>query len=78
VARPTDESIAWGAAAGVLALATAGVGHWSGRLSSGVLGLTRRALGPPVAGVKAIHSGIVGDYATWIAVVGAVWMLTLR
>jgi hypothetical protein len=41
-----------------------------------------RALGPPVRGLHALHSGVVGDYVTWVvvgtAVTGAAWALLLR
>jgi multicomponent Na+:H+ antiporter subunit D len=39
-------------------------------------------LSPPVRALEAVHSGVVGDYVTWIAVgtavVGGAWALTLR
>jgi hypothetical protein len=41
-----------------------------------------RTLEPPLALLKAAHSGIVGDYVLWIAigtaVLGSVWAFTLR
>jgi len=50
-----------------------------------VLGAARRvpsALGPPVRALKAVHSGVIGDYVMWLtvgtAVIGGVWAITLR
>jgi multicomponent Na+:H+ antiporter subunit D len=44
--------------------------------------LRPRALAPPVATLKALHSGIVGDYVMWITVgtvlIGGIWAATLR
>jgi hypothetical protein len=41
-----------------------------------------RALGPPVEGLRGIHTGVIGDYIMWVtvgtAVIGGVWALTLR
>jgi multicomponent Na+:H+ antiporter subunit D len=41
-----------------------------------------RRLGPPIAVLKAAHSGIVGDYIMWLtvgtALIGGVWAATLR
>ena len=38
--------------------------------------------GPPIHVLRAAHSGIIGDYVTWIvvgtAVVGGIWAVTLR
>jgi multicomponent Na+:H+ antiporter subunit D len=45
----------------------------------------RRALEPlrlPLAGLKAVHTGVIGDYVTWLtvgtALIGGIWALTLR
>jgi multicomponent Na+:H+ antiporter subunit D len=82
VEAASGESIAWGLASGAIALATAALGLWYRRVPRTVLDAARRVLAPPVAGVKAVHSGIVGDYVMWItvgtALLGGVWMLTLR
>jgi hypothetical protein len=36
----------------------------------------------PLVGLKALHSGIVGDYVMWLtvgtALIGGVWAVTLR
>jgi len=41
-----------------------------------------RVAGPPFAALRAAHSGVIGDYATWVAVgavvFAAVWGATLR
>jgi len=75
--EPTStESLAYGAGAVVLALSIAGVGL------AGVRGRGRRFLEPPVDALKALHSGLVGDYVVWLtvgtAVFGGVWAVTLR
>jgi len=50
-----------------------------------VLGAARRvpsSLAPPVRALKAVHSGVIGDYVMWLtvgtAVIGGVWAITLR
>jgi multicomponent Na+:H+ antiporter subunit D len=44
--------------------------------------LRPRVLAQPVAILKALHSGIVGDYVMWITVgtvvIGGIWAVTLR
>jgi hypothetical protein len=49
------------------------------------LGAARRvpsSLAPPVRALKAVHSGVIGDYVMWVtvgtAVIGGVWAITLR
>jgi multicomponent Na+:H+ antiporter subunit D len=73
--QPTGaESIGYGLAAGVLALAVAAFGLWRRRL----IGACPR----PVVILKELHSGVVGDYVMWIvlgtAVIGGVWAASLR
>ena len=51
-------------------------------------GLYRPELGgsrlflPPARALKALHSGIVGDYVMWLtvgtALIGGIWAVTLR
>ncbi|HET9078797.1 MAG TPA: complex I subunit 5 family protein [Acidimicrobiales bacterium] len=67
--HPGAGSWAYGAAtaAGALALAAASL-RWS---ASGLGQVVARLLGPPLRGVRAVHSGRVGDMATWMTV-GAV------
>ena len=41
-----------------------------------------KALAPPIHVLRGLHSGVVGDYVTWVAVgtafVGGVWALLLH
>jgi hypothetical protein len=45
-------------------------------------GAIRRAADPPLAALKAAHSGVIGDYIVYItvgtALIGGVWAFTLR
>src|SRR5581483_5295329 len=68
------DSVLYGAGATLLA---------AGAAAAGLRG--RRAnplLARPATVLKAIHSGVVGDYLLWLvigtAVVGGVWSITLR
>ena len=74
-------SLELGAGALLVALAAASIGLWHGRLPGVVRAGAVRVLGPPVALLRAGHSGIVGDYLLWIAagtaVVGGIWAFTL-
>jgi multicomponent Na+:H+ antiporter subunit D len=77
----TASGVAYGIGAGVLALVLTALGLWWQRLPELVLrGLA--PLRPALAGLQAVHSGIVGEYVLWIAVgsvvIGGVWGLTLR
>jgi multicomponent Na+:H+ antiporter subunit D len=73
VHRATNASIAYGLAAAALTVVVA------------LLGLSRRrvpaALEPPLNVLKAVHSGLIGDYVMWLtvgtAVLGGIWILTL-
>ena len=68
------ESIGYGLGGGVIALGVAAWGLWRRRVPS--------FAGPPIRVLKAAHSGIIGDYVTWIvvgtAVIGGVWAVTIR
>jgi multicomponent Na+:H+ antiporter subunit D len=70
----TGESIAYGLGAAALALATAAFGLWRRRLLD--------AVPRPIALLKEVHSGVIGDYVMWIvvgtALIGGVWAATLR
>jgi multicomponent Na+:H+ antiporter subunit D len=81
VVSSTGTSIAYGTGALLVALGVAAGGLWYRRLPSASLRCAARLLGPPVAILRAGHSGIVGDYLLWIAagtaVVGGIWALTL-
>jgi multicomponent Na+:H+ antiporter subunit D len=75
-------SIGYGIGAAVLALATAFFGLYRRRLPELIRTYGARVLEPPVQGLKALHSGVAGDYVMWLtvgtAVLGGVWALTLR
>jgi multicomponent Na+:H+ antiporter subunit D len=68
------ESLLYGGGATVLALGLAAAGLYRKRLP--------RAVHAPVRVLHALHSGVVGDYVTWVvvgtAVTGAAWALLLR
>jgi multicomponent Na+:H+ antiporter subunit D len=74
----------WGYGFGALAIAFGGasVGLWRRRLPLSPRKAVDRWIGPPVALLKAAHSGIVGDYLLWIAagttILGGVWAIALR
>jgi len=76
------ESILYGAVATGLALGLAGVGLYRRRLPPGVTAVAQRALAPPIQVLRELHSGVVGDYVTWVAVgtavLGGVWALLLH
>jgi hypothetical protein len=78
---PPAASLAYGAGAVAVAVATAAAGLWWRRLG----GRTRaagRLLVPPVRGLRAVHSGLIGDDVTWLtvgtAVIGVVFVVALR
>jgi multicomponent Na+:H+ antiporter subunit D len=75
-------SVLYGVGGTVIALVLALVGLYRRRLPELVLGPLRTALGPPVAVLRAAHTGVIGDYVAWItvgtAVVGGVWALLLH
>jgi multicomponent Na+:H+ antiporter subunit D len=75
------ESLLYGAGATVFALGLAGVGLYRRRLPR-VVDVAGRALTPPIQMLRDLHSGVVGDYVTWItvgtAVAGGVWALLLH
>ena len=82
IEHSTLETILFGAGATLLAAALAGVGLYRRRLPRTVATVADRTLGPPVRLLHAVHSGVVGDYVTWVAVgtavVGGAWALLLR
>ncbi|HEX6762821.1 MAG TPA: complex I subunit 5 family protein [Gaiellaceae bacterium] len=81
VESSTAASLEYGVGALLVALAVAALGLWHGRLPRAVGARAGRFLGPPVAILRAGHSGIVGDYLLWITagtvVIGGVWAFTL-
>jgi multicomponent Na+:H+ antiporter subunit D len=66
----------------IFALGLALVGLYRSRLPRGVSRAARRTLAPPIRVLHALHSGVVGDYVTWVAVGTAVtsgiWALLLH
>jgi multicomponent Na+:H+ antiporter subunit D len=78
----TTASVLYGIGGVVIALSLALAGLYRRRLPELVRVPARAVLGPPVVVAKAVHSGMVGDYVTWIAagtaVVGGVWALLLH
>lgn len=56
-------------------------GLYRRRIPEGLRAAAARFVEPPVAGLKAAHSGVVGDYVMWLtvgtAVLGGIWLLTL-
>jgi multicomponent Na+:H+ antiporter subunit D len=55
----------YGIASTVLAIGLALLGLYRRRLPSVVRRRAGRVLGPPVAVLKGLHSGVVGDYVAW-------------
>jgi multicomponent Na+:H+ antiporter subunit D len=82
VPAPTRESWAYGIGAAFLAVATALFGLYRTRLPRALRAVAGRMLGPPVEAVRAAHSGLVGDYVTWIVVgtatISTIWIVALR
>ncbi len=82
IAHSTLESLLYGVAATVVALALAAFGLYRTRFRGALYEGAARAAGPAVATLKAVHSGVIGDYVMWLtvgtAVLGGVWALTLR
>jgi multicomponent Na+:H+ antiporter subunit D len=76
------ESILYGVSATILALGLAAVGLHRRRVPRFVAVTAERALAPPIRALHALHSGVVGDYVTWVAVgtavTGGVWALLLH
>ena len=82
VAHSATTSILYGLGATLVALATVVLGLWRNRLPEALRGAIRRAADPPLAALKAAHSGVIGDYIVYItvgtALIGGVWAFTLR
>jgi len=80
--RAKPSSIAYGIGALLIAIATAALGLYRRRVPATARRAGARLLDPAVAGLKTVHSGVVGDYVMWItvgtALVGGVWALTLH
>jgi multicomponent Na+:H+ antiporter subunit D len=82
IEHTSTESILYGVSATLVAVALALVGLYWRRLPRGLSVAAARTLGPPVRVLHALHSGVVGDYVTWVAVgtavTGGVWALLLH
>ena len=81
--QPTGSaSVLYGVGAGVLALFFTAFGLWRDRIPDAWRRATARVAGPPLAVLKGVHSGVIGDYVMWItvgtALLGGVWAITLR
>jgi multicomponent Na+:H+ antiporter subunit D len=76
------ESVLYGVGATVGALGLAFVGLYRRRLPRPVSGVAARVLAPPIHALRELHSGVVGDYVTWVVVgtafTGGVWAVLLR
>jgi multicomponent Na+:H+ antiporter subunit D len=75
------ESLLYGLAATLFAAALALAGLYRDRLPL-VVSAAGRVLAPPIQVLRGLHSGVVGDYVTWVAVgtafVGGVWAILLH
>ncbi|HKU55649.1 MAG TPA: proton-conducting transporter membrane subunit [Gaiellaceae bacterium] len=82
IRHTTLESILYGSSATVLAVGLALVGLYRRRLPRALSLVAERTLAPPIRLLHALHSGVVGDYVTWVAVgtavTGGVWAILLR
>jgi multicomponent Na+:H+ antiporter subunit D len=76
------ESLLYGGSATVIAVCLALVGLYRRRLPRAVSTVAERTVAPPIRVLHALHSGVVGDYVTWVvvgtAVTGAAWTLLLH
>jgi multicomponent Na+:H+ antiporter subunit D len=82
IRRTSLESLLYGGGATILAFGLALAGLYRRRLPRVVSGFAARVLAPPIHVLRELHSGVVGDYVTWVvvgtAVTGAAWALLLR
>jgi multicomponent Na+:H+ antiporter subunit D len=82
IRRTSLESVLYGVGATIVALGLAGVGLYRSRLPRRLSAAAERALAPPIRVLRTLHSGVVGDYVTWVAVgtafTGALWALLLH
>jgi multicomponent Na+:H+ antiporter subunit D len=81
IAAASGSSIAYGLGAGALTFVVTIFGLYHRRIPAGLRAAGARWFEPPLNGLKAAHSGLVGDYVMWLtvgtAVLGGVWLLTL-
>lgn len=82
IEHTSTESILYSVSATLIAVALAFVGLYWRRLPRALSVAAGRTLGPPVRVLHALHSGVVGDYVTWVAVgtavTGGIWALLLH
>jgi len=76
------ESILFATGTTIFALGLALAGLYRSRLPRGISRAASRTLAPPIRVLHALHSGVVGDYVTWVAVgtavTGGIWALLLH
>jgi multicomponent Na+:H+ antiporter subunit D len=72
IRHTSPASLLYGGGATILAFGLAFLGLYRRRLPHSVSVVARRTLAPPVHVLRGFHSGIVGDYVTWVAVGTAV------
>jgi hypothetical protein len=79
--RASARSVGYGIGAAAIAFAAMLFGLFRRRIPEAVRAFGTRFLDPAVEGLRAVHSGVVGDYVMCItvgtAVIGGVWALTL-
>jgi multicomponent Na+:H+ antiporter subunit D len=82
ISHTSLESVLYGAGATILAVGLALVGLYRRRLPHAFSAVGTRTLAPPIRVLRGLHSGVVGDYVTWVAVgtavLGGVWALLLH
>ncbi|HJU36611.1 MAG TPA: proton-conducting transporter membrane subunit [Gaiellaceae bacterium] len=82
VSHTSLESLLYGGGFTLVALGLALMGLFSSRLPRALFVAAERTLAPPIRVLHALHSGVVGDYVTWVvvgtAVTGGVWALLLH
>ncbi|CAN5138671.1 hypothetical protein BH20ACT22_BH20ACT22_01710 [soil metagenome] len=79
---PLLEGAVTGVIAALAAVVAAAIGLWHAKLPASIRDSITRSLGPAFGGVRALHSGHVGDYVAWltvgVAVLGGLLAATLR
>jgi multicomponent Na+:H+ antiporter subunit D len=76
------ESLLYGSGATIAAFGLALVGLYRRRLPHALSVVGARTLASPIRVLRGLHSGVVGDYVTWVAVgtavLGGVWAVLLH
>lgn len=65
---PLHKGAVIGAFTALAAVAAAAMGLWHTKLPSSIKGIITKSFGPPFGGLRALHSGRVGDYVAWLTV----------